>query len=147
MNGEKYRSVDVKTPIRGTRVVTIELADDISKELPPRNDMGVSSDNFTRFGCLLPSRTDDDFVIAVEVGWKASDCPAAAVRRKIRKEESFIITGVLIHKESPSNQIKVQAINASLHKDKDKRQRSFFLQNKKLKSNTRRFKVLIPTSR
>ena len=49
MNGEKYRSVDVKMPMRGTKVVTIELADDISKELPPRNDMGVGSDNFTGF--------------------------------------------------------------------------------------------------
>jgi len=49
VNGEKYRSVDVKMPIRGMRVVTIELADDISKELPPRNDMGVGSDNFTGF--------------------------------------------------------------------------------------------------
>ena len=49
MNGEKYRSVDVKMPMRGTRVVTIELADDISKELPPRNYMGDGSDNFTGF--------------------------------------------------------------------------------------------------
>jgi len=100
-------------PMRGTRVVTIELADDISKELPPRNDMGVGSDNFTCFAwCLLPSRTDDDFVMAVvEVGWKASDCPAAAARRKIRKEESFIITARCVtstNGESKANQLQLQ---------------------------------------
>lgn len=47
VSGEKYRSVLVTTPIRGTRVVTTALASsDRSKELPPRTRMGPLENDF-----------------------------------------------------------------------------------------------------
>jgi len=59
VKGEKYRRVLVNMPMRGTRVVTSELAGVISKAVPPLTDNGLDSATFFALCLLMPSLTLD----------------------------------------------------------------------------------------